>query len=194
MSRPSLAGHTTAPIVVALATLLPQFALAADNGIYVGASFTAPEFDRPRPDYQLTDENDGYKLIVGARPLDWLAVEANLSDFGETTTELTVANASGSGAGLGWTRTVDTRVLSVSALALWAQGPLDFYARAGTARWQQDDEQWPETTRAEGTDLTYGVGIQGRLGSFGLRLEYENLDVANEGAELWSVGFTYTFF
>jgi len=75
-----------------------------------------------------------------------------------------------------------------------------FFVRAGTARWKLDRDvelgfrtgppgmPVPGETH-EGTDLTYGAGVQLRLASFALRVEYERFDFSSDSAESLSVGF-----
>ncbi len=65
---------------LSLAAMAPQ-AAAADNGIYLGAGITQTEFDIDNLGADSLDDNS-FKLIVGFRPLDWLAVEANYIDLG----------------------------------------------------------------------------------------------------------------
>jgi hypothetical protein len=48
--------------------------------------------------------------------------------------------------------------------------------------------------RDDGTDLAYGVGVQFRLLSLGVRAEYEMFDIDNvKDANMLSIGVTYTF-
>ena len=45
-----------------------------------------------------------------------------------------------------------------------------------------------------GTDLAYGVGVQFRLLSLGIRAEYERFDIDDvDDANMLSIGVTYTF-
>ena len=65
---------------LSLAAMAPQ-AAAADNGLYLGAGITQTEFDvEDAGSGELADNS--FKLIVGFRPLDWLAFEANYLDLG----------------------------------------------------------------------------------------------------------------
>ena len=61
-------------------------AMAADNGIYLGAAVgqSGVSFEETIEDenFELDVDSTGYKAILGWRFLDWLAVEANYVDLG----------------------------------------------------------------------------------------------------------------
>ncbi len=173
-------------------SLAPGLAWAADNGIYIGGSFAQPssDYDWSAP-HGSEDHGNGFKAIIGARPFDWLGIEANYTDVGESTVQLLVACPV---APCPDQESFDAEALSVSALGMWALPLVDLYARLGTARWETERQvRFGPEQGAEGTDVTYGVGIQGRIGGFALRFEYEHFDFDRDDAELLSVGFTYTF-
>src|SRR5690606_22043519 len=66
-------------------------AQAADNGFYLGGGITRTsidtsfEFVEDAPDFSLDDDDNGWKIIAGFRPLDWMAIEVNYVDFGSVT-------------------------------------------------------------------------------------------------------------
>ena len=68
------------------AALGSSSALAVDNGIYVGASIgesgVEVDLNPALPTANFDDGDTAYKLNVGWRILDWLAVEANYVDLG----------------------------------------------------------------------------------------------------------------
>jgi hypothetical protein len=179
-----------------LVTVTPGFAQGADNGIYVGGAYAAASSDHDwSTAHGPQDEGNGFKAIVGARPFDWLAIEANYIDLGETAAPLLVACAAVVGVQCPDRETFDARALSVSAVGMLALPLVDLYARVGAARWETERQvRFGPAQPAEGTDPTYGVGVQGRLGSFALRFEYERFDFGNDDANALSLGFTYTFF
>ena len=90
---------------LSIAAFAPQ-AAAADNGFYIGAGITQSEFEIDGASDSLDDNS--FKIIVGYRPLDWLAVEANYIDLGGESFE---------DPDLG-TFSIDATALSVSALAI----------------------------------------------------------------------------
>lgn len=163
--------------------------LAQDNGIYVGGSAGDVSTDY---DWNLggaegpPDDASAFKLIGGVRPLDPFAIEVNYTDLGNTR----VAAPGGVGrAGL------ETKALSVSAVGFFSLPLVDVFGRIGVARWEADPtDLFSSVESDDGTDPTYGVGAQVRLGSFAIRAEYEDYDVSGGSAELASIGFTYTFF
>ena len=82
--------------------------------------------------------------------------------------------------------------LSVSAVGLFSLPLVDLYGRVGLARWEAE-RRVLVAQKDEGTDPTYGAGVQVRLGSFALRVEYERFELGDDSADLRSIGFTYTF-
>ena len=177
-----------------LAALTPAVGWCADNGIYIGGSLAAPS---PDVDWSTThgpeDEAKGFKAIIGARPLDWIAIEANYVDLGETSVPLLAGVCQGPPPCPN-EETFDARAVSVSVLGMKALPLVDLYARVGAARWETERQVrlGPRQERA-GTDPTYGLGLQARVGSFALRAEYERFDFGPDESDSLSVGFTYTF-
>ena len=176
-----------------LASLVPAVGWGADNGIYIGGSLATPSSDLDwSTDHGPEDEGVGFKAIVGARPLDWLAIEANYVDLGETSVPLLVGVCPGFPCPN--EETFDARAVSVSVLGMRALPLVDLYARVGTARWETERQvRFGPLQERAGTDLTYGLGLQARVGSFALRAEYERFDFDRDEVDSLSVGFTYTF-
>jgi len=151
---------------LSLASFAPQ-AVAADNGFYLGGGVTQTDFDN-------SIDGNGFKIIAGFRPLDWLAVEANYLDLG-----------SGSDNG----DSVDASAFTASALLLAEFAVIDLYARIGVANLQADTGGFS----ADGWEPTFGAGIGAHFGSFGLRAEYEEINANYFDAKTVSLSFTYTF-
>jgi hypothetical protein len=165
-----------------LATAAPTY--AADNGIYLGASVG-------QSNVELDDEIDfaadatGYKVILGWRPLDWLAVEGNYVDLG-----------SGDDSVAGEKVESDIDGLTLSAVGFLPVGPVDMYARAGVIDWDAEVRVPDLDIRSEGdgTDLAYGVGVQFRVWGLSIRGEYERFEIDDaDRVDFLSVGLTYTF-
>lgn len=159
-------------------------ALAADNGIYIGGSVGQANVEVDDiPGLETEDfkgDDTGFKFIVGIRPLDWLAVEANYVDFGspKDTVGGTQVKASGDG-------------ITASVLGFLPIGPVDLFARAGLLSWDTDVQGLGST---DGTDLAYGVGAQFRVWSISVRAEYERFDADEfDDLSMFSIGATYTF-
>ena len=177
----------------ALATALGSTsALAVDNGIYVGASVgdAGVEFDDTEG-FNIDDSDTGFKLNVGWRILDWLAVEANYVDLGSTEGTFTAGSF------------VDERLefeakgINFSGLLFLPVGPVDFFARAGFITWDAE-AKLPDITDAtdddDGMDFSYGGGAQFRVWSLSLRAEYEVFDIAEaDTIDMISLGIMWTF-
>jgi len=189
----------------AAAVLAPAAATAQDNGIYLGASMADVSTDYKWRGNLLAsaadDEASGFKLIGGVRPLDSFAIEANYVDLGTADAPLAIACPAVVGFPCPSEASIDARAVSVSALGMLTLPFLDFYGRLGVARWKAEgDVRFTDggtglatrTTR-EGTDPTYGVGMQIRFASIAVRVEYERFKVLDDSADTVSVGFTYTF-
>lgn len=158
-------------------------ALAADNGIYLGASVgqSNVEIDNlsniDAADFK--GDDTAYKLIAGIRPLDWLAVEASYVNFGEPKDTV-----------LGNRLKVDGDGISAFAVGFLTAGPVDLFAKAGLLTWDSRIQGLKE----DGTDFAYGIGAQLRLLGLSVRAEYEIFDVDDvDELNMISIGLTYTF-
>ena len=173
-------------------------AQAADNGIYLGGGVTRTSIDtgsdfvEAAPDFSLDDEDNGFKVIAGMRPLDWLGFEANYVDFGKI--EGTDAGATISSA--------EFELTGIDAFAVgYLSAPLvDLYGKVGVIRWDSDSAVMGGpgiitfSSSDSGTDFAYGAGVQARLGSLGARLEYERFEVdGTDEVAMITLGVTYTF-
>lgn len=169
----------------------PGVAFAADNGFYLGgaASNVSSDYGLPAGAGPV-DDDDGFKLIGGVRPLDSFAIEANYADFGTTRAPLNILCAT---APCPSQIALDAQAVSVSAVGLFTLPLVDLYGRVGMARWETERDILATTQKGEGTDPVYGAGLQLRLGSFALRVEYERFELGDDETDLRSIGFTYTF-
>ncbi len=69
--------------LLSLAALAPT-AAAADNGFYLGGGLSNTNFDVEVDGVSDDFDDNGFKVIAGFRPLNWLAFEANYIDLGGT--------------------------------------------------------------------------------------------------------------
>jgi OOP family OmpA-OmpF porin len=177
-------------IVLMLCLAAPAATLAADNGIYLGGSIGQSNVEIDDGFAGNFDGNDtGYKLIVGIRPLDWLAVEASYVDFGKPDDNVGFDGGSAK-------VEADLDGLSAFAVGFFAVGPVDLFAKAGLIQWDAKLNSRDLGLRGsdDGTDFAYGLGAQFRIWSLSLRAEYEGFDI--DGADdvnMFSVGVTWTF-
>ncbi|MCE3284260.1 MAG: hypothetical protein K0R70_516 [Steroidobacteraceae bacterium] len=181
--------RTNALAATAALGLLTAPAFAADNGIYLGASVgqsgVSFEDSIAGEDFELDVDSTGYKAILGWRFLDWLAVEANYVDLG-----------SGDDRVAGTKIETDVDGFTLSAVGFLPVGPVDLFARVGAIDWNADvtAPEFNLESSDDGTDLTYGVGLQFRVWSLGVRAEYEQFDISDaDTVDMVSLGVTWTF-
>lgn len=168
--------------ILATALLMASTApMAADNGIYLGASIGQANVEIDQGLAQIDDEDTGFKFLVGLRPLDWFGVEASYVNFGEVKNGPLAAEADG---------------ISAFGVFFVPVGPVDLFAKGGLISFENEFKFDNVGTfrRDDGTDLAYGVGAQFRLLSLGVRAEYEIFEIDDlEDANMLSIGVTYTF-
>jgi opacity protein-like surface antigen len=169
-------------LVGAVALIACGSAAAADNGIYIGGSLGQASVKIDEGLTQLDDNDTGYKVIVGIRPLDWLGFEANYVDFGNPKDNGVEIKAHG---------------ISAFAVPFYAFGPLDVYAKVGAIDWKSSVSASGVSSNAfknDGTDFAYGVGAQFRFLSLSVRAEYERFEAEDiDHLNMVSIGVTYTF-
>lgn len=178
-------------LLLTASLLLPGAALAADNGFYLGlaSSDVSSDYDLGPAVAGDADDDRGFKGIVGFRPLDSFAIEANYIDFGETHVPVNLVCIQ---VPCPTEVSIDSQAVSVSAVGMFALPLVDLFARVGYARWDSEVSAFGAQER-EGSDPTYGAGAQVRVGSFALRFEYERFEFDDDDADIVSIGFTYTF-
>lgn len=168
--------------ILATALLLASTAtLAADNGIYLGASLGTAniELDRNTTGLDLDGDDTGFKLIAGIRPLDWFGIEASYVNFGEV--KQGPLSVEGDG-------------ITGFGVFFLPVGPVDLFAKGGVISFDTDTKfRNLGSIRNDGTDFAYGVGLQFRLLSLSVRAEYEMFDIDDVDANMLSLGLTYTF-
>ncbi len=167
-------------LAAALFAAVP-LAQAADNGIYLGAGYVQSDYglDDPGNIDDFDDEDGGFKLIAGWRPIDNFGVEVNYIDHGDATI---------GGARLG------AETISGFAVGYVALPVIDLFAKAGATSWQTDARSNGISVDEDDLNFAWGVGIQARIWSLGARLEYEQFPIVDdEKLDTISLSFTYTF-
>lgn len=175
--------------------LIPALALlaaatsagAAEKGIYVGAGITKAQIDDIGDVDSFDIDNTAWKAIVGFRPLDVLAVEANYLDLGSENATIGPVSAE-----------ADAKAFGAYGLVFLPIPIVDVFAKAGLVRWELNGRTTGGTglfqLDDDGTDFAYGAGAQFNLGRLCIRGEYERFDIDNtDGLELWSLSALYTF-
>jgi len=168
----------TAATLGALAMLATTSA-SADTGFYLGGSLGNASYDGTAPDtvFSIDDNDTAYKLYGGFRVLSLLAIEGGYVNFGK------MSGAAGSLELDGWD------IFGVANLPL---GPVNVFAKLGGIAWQSDFSGLTSADTSD-FDLAYGLGAAFRLGSFGVRAEYELFDTGNDYTNMLSVGAEYNF-
>jgi hypothetical protein len=169
--------------VLATALFLVSAAtMAADNGIYLGASLGKANIDIDTINAPRIDGDDtGFKFIAGLRPLDWFAVEASYVNFGEVEQGILASETDG---------------ITAFGVFFAPVGPVDLFVKGGLISFDTTIgvDGIGDIYREDGTDLAYGVGLQFRLLSLGIRAEYEKFEIDDiDDANMLSIGVTYTF-
>ncbi|MEO8314637.1 MAG: outer membrane beta-barrel protein [Pseudomonadota bacterium] len=157
-----------------------------DTGFYLGAGLTQSRFDNDDFDVDdIDNEDNSWKVILGARPHRNFAFEANYVNFGKSTQPSVPA---------GGPFEADADGYALFALGIAPIGPIELYGKLGVSRIDSDGNVGAVFFKDKATQLAYGAGIQFRLGGLGLRVEYEKYDTDVIGdLDLITAGVTYTF-
>ena len=149
-------------------------AWAADNGFYVGASIGQAEAELKEGQLNFDADDTGYKIILGYRIIDWVAVEVNYSDYGDPLDTLFGVDIEAS---------LDAK--SVSVLGMLPLGKFDLFGRLGIARLDAELEavRFGVRDSDESTEALFGFGAQFRpTQNLAIRLEADGvlLDASND--------------
>lgn len=161
-------------------------AMAADNGFYVGASVgqAGVEASDDLTGFELDDEDNGFKAIVGFRPLDFIAFEVNYVDLGSPSDDLG-----------GVPVQLETQGLDGFVVGILPVPFVDIFAKVGFILWDAElSSPAFGTLEDDGEDFAYGAGVQLKFGSAAVRAEYEVFDISDfDDVNMISLGFTWTF-
>jgi OOP family OmpA-OmpF porin len=174
------------------------------RGLYAGASFVQTKFDHEwdmssnASILNVDDEDQGYKVLVGWRPLRWFALEASHTDLGGASSNTSVVCVAAIGFPCPTELSADVRSTQIAALGLWPVGDFDLFARLGANYWDADAKIADGSvtivrSSEDDVDVVYGGGAQYRYERLALRLEYENITLGDSDADVVSLGVTYSF-
>jgi opacity protein-like surface antigen len=173
-------------LVAALLLAMAGAATAADNGVYIGGSIGRANVDIEDEDigFELDSDDNGFKAIVGVRPLDFLGFEANYVDLGNPSESIGGIDVEADATG------IDAFVVGFLALPV-----VDIFIKGGMISWDASlSVDGTELAEDSGEDLAYGLGVQGRFGSIAVRAEYERFEIEDlDDVNLLSLGITWTF-
>lgn len=177
-----------APLFLML-TSLPMVSWAgSESGVYIGGSIgqTSVEADFGNRLNNINDDDNGYKILFGYNfgvlPLLDLGIEADYREYGT----FEGANVK--------TELVSSELFGLIGLNL---GPVGLFGKLGYSDTDVDvhtNSIFQQIDAGSESATAYGLGAKFSLGSFGLRAEYEVLDLdAVDDLNMISVGATYTF-
>jgi hypothetical protein len=180
--------------------LVSPLSLAADNGVYLGAGVVQSEYGLSNPgDAQPFDDEDaGYKIIAGFRPLDSFGLELNYADHGSATVPSGIVCIQLINAPCPDETGLEAKTLSAFAVGFLDFPAVDLFAKVGGTAWEFKGSSTPAfpafSIDEDGTEFAWGAGVQAHFGSLGVRLEYEQLNIIeDEKLGTISLSFLYTF-
>lgn len=177
MKNNKIMSRTLAAVLLGAAAFGAQ---AADTGFYAGVGAGQSLVDEASYD----DEDTAFSIFGGYQFNHWFGLEGGYADLGTLESD-----------GIG-------RDLEASAVYLTAVGTVPFtdrfsgYAKAGFQRWDLDTALPGATGTSDdnGTDPTYGVGLQYRFtDKVALRGEYSRFEIEDADLDLAQVQVRYDF-
>lgn len=173
--------------IVALLLALPLSAFAQG---YAGIGFGQTTFkDVPDCDFTLScdDSDSGFKIFGGYQFNKNLALEGGYADLGKTAFSEP-----------GFSGKVDATTIFVHAVGILPLNPQwSLYGKAGLHLWDAKENGQiggiPFSLSDDGTDLTYGAGVQWQSGKFALRLEWETYELDNADVQFLGVSGVMRF-
>jgi opacity protein-like surface antigen len=182
------------PLALLALCLATGSAMAADNGLYLGAGLGRSDFNLDAP---LDSKDTTWKAIAGVRLLDSFGVELNYTDFGKASVSSGVACIALVGANCPSTTRVEGNALSAFAVGFLDFPVIDLFGKVGLARGNAKlrTPGFPAFSASDSsTDLAWGAGVQAHFLSLAVRAEYERYKIFGDTAvNLGSLSFIYTF-
>jgi OOP family OmpA-OmpF porin len=170
------------------ALILAATAAQAADGLYVGAGVGKSNLDDLfGSGFSLDSAGASWKAILGYRPIDWFAVEANYMDFGSERRPFGIGTAN-----------ANAKAFGAYGVAYLPIPFFDVFAKAGLARWQLNGDTTGNglvfAFNDRGTQFAYGAGSQVNFGPFAARFEYDGFGVRNtNGLSMYTVDAIWTF-
>jgi hypothetical protein len=167
---------------IALCAVSPA-ALARDpslQGFYLGGAIgdATVEFKDDETQEEFNADDTGYKIVVGYRIIDWVAVELNYSDYGNPVDHIFGADME-----------TDYSAVSASALGILPLGNFDLFGRLGLSRLESKIHVvgFPGSDTEKTTEPLLGIGAQYRANNLAIRVEFEGvlLDTNNRDDDDW---------
>lgn len=191
-----MTGYAKAITATLVLLILAATSAWSDTGPYVGFSAGHTEVDVVPGEigpvgFVIKDGDFAYKVYFGFELPGPLAVEGGFRDLGTVTDEngLTTVTSESDG-------------LEAFVLGKLPLGPVSLFAKGGFIAWDSKLESRsrgglgiPDVRLTDdGTDFAWGLGVAVGLGKFGIRGEYEQLEIdLPSDLTVVSVGLTYKF-
>ena len=171
-------------LLFALLVALPL--MAEPQGLYlggaVGQSFVKTEVtDIQDVDFKL-DENDfAFKFLAGVRMGTILAFEGGYKHLGNVRNKMDE-----------YTFESKTSGYDLCAAGNFYLGIVDIFAKAGAFWWDQENQLNGQKKSEGGTSFMWGLGATVRLGTLGVRAEWERFELEEfDRLSMLSVGLVY---
>ncbi len=161
-----------AKIIVVLASLVCAPSLFAEvRGVYlggsVGQSFIQTEVkDIQDTDWKLDDNDFAYKFIAGVRMSNALGIEGGYKYVGSVKDKFDAFSYESKISGY-----------DLCAVGHVYLGMVDIHGKAGLLWWDETFEENGEKDTKSGSDFMWGLGATVRLGTIGVRAEWERFEV-----------------
>jgi outer membrane immunogenic protein len=176
----------TAPLFFILGSLPLVSWAGSDSGLYIGGSVGQSSVEADfggNGAFKLDDDDNGYKIFFGYNfgvlPLLDLGVEADYRDYGSF------------GEGGVETEVDSAELFGIVGLTL---GPVGLFGKIGYSDTSLETGFENIDINDSESATAYGLGAKMSFGSFGVRAEYEVLDLdAVDDLNMISIGATYTF-
>jgi hypothetical protein len=185
----------------------------ADNaaGFYLGAAIGESHVRSTQAingdtDYvsNFDEHHSAWKVTAGVRPISPLGVELEYIDFGNPSS----AAANNGFGGISQSSATAWTLFGLGYLPLPVPF-LDVYGKLGVAHLRTTGTEVPPVPDCPAgatacgappfaisdstTNVAYGGGVQGKLGSLAIRAEYERIAASGGNPDLFSLGVTWTF-
>jgi opacity protein-like surface antigen len=174
-------------MIITIMLLASFTAISTAQDWYIGAgignAFIGTEVEDAQNQLKTLDENStGYKFFAGLTTPTFLGVEGGYRNLGT----VTVSDLSFESKTTGWD------VYGMGRFQVLAI--VDLFAKAGMFFWKTEDKFVENIFSKTGSDFAWGLGAGVHLGPVGVRLEWENFQVADPVTlSMLSLSATYGF-
>ena len=176
------------PLIWTLITIMPGLA-AAESGPYLGGAIGSASVDDDFAGFDIADDVDAYKLLIGMQLGATLGIEAGYQNLGEfeERTNLGATTVITELAAEGWTLG--------GTLALPVSDFVSLFARGGIFVWDADiDIDGIRRAVADDSNPYYGAGAKvGFTNNFSLVGDWTRYELEDVNSDVISIGLEYRF-